>query len=111
MTRDQQKYVYFMYILIDNLRIIPYAGSAISERSSKLLRPLVIIDGHLIQVGLIRHYSERNDVSNYRCLDCLLNHLFRRRSKKTSKLHVIGICVGNSQVTAEFPAQKGQQRG
>ena len=28
--------------------------------------------------------------------DCLLNRLFRRRSKKTSKLRVIGLCVGNS---------------
>ena len=27
-------------------------------------------------------------------------------SKKTSKLHVTGLCVGNSQVTSEFPAQK-----
>ena len=29
----------------------------------------------------------------------------RRRSKKTSKLRVTGLCVGNSPVTAEFPAQ------
>ena len=32
--------------------------------------------------------------------------MFRRRSKKTSKLRVTGICVGNSQVTGEFPTQK-----
>ena len=29
----------------------------------------------------------------------------RRRSKKTSKLRVAGICVRNSPVTDEFPAQ------
>ena len=29
----------------------------------------------------------------------------RRRSKKTSKLLVTGLCVGNSPVTGEFPAQ------
>ena len=29
----------------------------------------------------------------------------RRRSKKTSKLRVIGLCEGNSPVTGEFPAQ------
>ena len=34
------------------------------------------------------HYS---DVSNHRRLDCLLNHLFRIRSKKTSKLLVTGL--------------------
>ena len=35
----------------------------------------------------------------------LLNRLFRRRSKKTSKLRVTGLCAGNSTVTGEFPAQ------
>ena len=29
----------------------------------------------------------------------------RRRSKKTSKLRVTGLCAGNSPVTGEFPAQ------
>ena len=38
--------------------------------------------------------------------DCLLNGLFRRRSKKTSKLRVTGLCEGNSPVTGEFPAQR-----
>ena len=36
---------------------------------------------------------------------CLLNHLFRRRLKKTSKLRVTGLCVGNSPWTGEFPTQ------
>ena len=31
--------------------------------------------------------------------------LFRSRSKKTSKLHVAGLCAGNSAVTGEFPTQ------
>ena len=31
---------------------------------------------------------------------------FRRRSKKTSKLRVTGLCVENSPVTGEFPAQR-----
>ena len=35
----------------------------------------------------------------------LLNRLFRRRSKKTSKLRVTGLCAGNSPGTGEFPAQ------
>ena len=38
--------------------------------------------------------------------DCLLNCLFKRRSKKTSKLCVTGLCEGNSPVTGEFPAQR-----
>ena len=35
-------------------------------------------------------------VSNHQPRDCLLKRLFRRRSKKTSKLRVTGLCVGNS---------------
>ena len=31
----------------------------------------------------------------------LLNRLFRRKSKKTSKLRVIGPCDGNSQATGD----------
>ena len=38
-------------------------------------------------------HNERDGVSNRRRLDCLLNRLFRRRSKKTSKLRVTGLCV------------------
>ena len=36
---------------------------------------------------------------NNRRIDGLLNRLFRRRSKKTSKLRVTGLCEGNSPVT------------
>ena len=45
-------------------------------------------------------------VSNHQPHDCLLNDLFRRRSKKTSKLRGTGLCAGNSPVTGEFPAQR-----
>ena len=51
-----------------------------------------------------RHY-ERDGVSNHQSYDCLLNRLFRRRSKKTPKLRVTGLCAGSSPVTGEFPAQ------
>ena len=51
-------------------------------------------------------HNERDGVSNDQPHDCLLNHLFRRRSKKTSKLCVTGLSEGNSPVTGEFPAQR-----
>ena len=35
----------------------------------------------------------------------LLNRLFSRRSKKTPKFRVTGLCAGNSPMTGEFPAQ------
>ena len=47
----------------------------------------------------------RDSVSNHQPHDCLLNRLFRRRSKKTSKLRVTGLCARNSPGTGEFPAQ------
>ena len=55
---------------------------------------------------LHRRDNERGGVLNQRRLDCLLIRLFRRRSKKASKLRVIGLCKENSPVTGEFPAQK-----
>ena len=50
-------------------------------------------------------HNEPDCVSNHQPRDYLLNRLFRRRSKKTSKLRVTGLCVGNSPGTGEFPAQ------
>ena len=35
--------------------------------------------------------NERDDASNHQRIDCLHNRLFRRRSKKTSKLRVTGL--------------------
>ena len=51
-------------------------------------------------------HNGRDGVSDHQPYDCLLNRFFRRRSKKTSKLRVTGLCVGNSPVTGEFPAQR-----
>ena len=51
-------------------------------------------------------HNGRDGVSNHQPPDCLLNRLFRRRSKKASKLRVTGLCVGNSPMTGEFPAQR-----
>ena len=48
----------------------------------------------------------RDGVSKHQPHDCLLNCLFRRRSKQTSKLREIGLCAVNSSVTGEFPAQR-----
>ena len=43
-------------------------------------------------------HNEHDGVSNHQHCDCLFNHLFRCRSKKTSKLRVAGLCSGNSPV-------------
>ena len=50
-------------------------------------------------------HNGRDNVSNHQPHDCLLNRLFRRRSKKKSTLRVTGLCAWNSPGTVEFPAQ------
>ena len=64
---------------------------------------------HVCKRGLVdtlqwRH-NGHDSVSNHQPHDCLLNRLFSRRSKKTSKLRVTSLCAGNSPGTGEFPAQ------
>ena len=72
---------------------------------------LIIRDTRVVPVEPLSEYSlrwrhnERDSVSNHHPHDCLLSRLFRRRSKKTSKLRVTGLCAGNSPETGEFPAQ------
>ena len=50
-------------------------------------------------------HNELDGVLEQQPHDCLLNRIFGRRSKKTSKLRVTGLCAGNSPGTGEFPAQ------
>ena len=52
------------------------------------------------------HHNERDSVSNHRCPYCLLSLLFRRGTKKTSKLGVTGLCDGNPPVTGGFHSQR-----
>ena len=51
-------------------------------------------------------HNEPDGVLNHQPRDCLLNCLFRFRSKKTSKLRVTGLCAENSPGTGEFSAQR-----
>ena len=45
-------------------------------------------------------HNERDGVSHHQPHHCLLNRLFRHRSKKTPKLRVTGLWVGNSPVNS-----------
>ena len=54
---------------------------------------------------LHQRYNGHDGISNHQPCDCLLSRLIRRKSKKTLKLHVTGLCAGNSPVIGEFPAQ------
>ena len=65
---------------------------------------IIIIDN--IKKSLQWRHNGCIDVSNHQPHDCLLNRLFRLRSKKTSKLPVTGLGGGNSPATGEFPVQR-----
>ena len=56
-------------------------------------------------ISLRWRHNGCDSVSNHQPHHCLLNRLFRRRSKKTSKFRVTGLCSGNSPGTGEFSAQ------
>ena len=56
-------------------------------------------------------HNEHDVVSNHQPHDCLLNCLFRRRSKKTSKLRVTSLCEGNSPMAGESPARGASNAG
>ena len=58
---------------------------------------------HHIYTALHWRHNESDNVSNHQRLDCLLNRLFRHRSKKISKLHVPGLCEWKPQMTGGSP--------
>ena len=48
-------------------------------------------------------HNGHDGVSNHWRIDCLLNRLFRSRSKKTSKFRITGFCKGNSPGPVNYP--------
>ena len=58
-----------------------------------------------VPMSLRWRHNDHAGVSNHQPHGCLLNRLFSRKSKKTSKLRVTGLCAGNSPGIGEFPAQ------
>ena len=101
-----------------SISILEYAGLQI--RTVEVARPpAMICDVDISSIHIYLNVSpsisiltlqwrhnENDDISNHQPHDCLLNRLFRRKSKKTPKLRVTGLCAGNSPVTDEFPVQR-----
>ena len=75
-------------------------AKVISTHGTVILGPIQYKDSKLQW----RH-NGRDSVSNHQPPECLLKPLFRRKSEKTPKLRVTGLCVGNSPGTGEFPTQ------
>ena len=61
---------------------------------------------HSESISLQWRHNDQDGVSNHQPHGCLLNRLFRGRSKKRSKHRVTGLCVGNSPGPVNSP-QKG----
>ena len=80
-------------------------GKSLSQWNRIVL--LCFLQDHTLATNSLQwRHNERNGISNHQPHDCLLKRLFSHRSKKTSKLHVTGLCEGNSLVTGEYPAQR-----
>ena len=71
-----------------------------------IIQRIAVLGKSLLSWPLQWRHNERDGASNHQPHGSLLKRLFRRRSKKTSKLRVIGLCVGNSPATGEFPSQR-----
>ena len=99
-------------------RKLSLPGQLVTEMSSKW--HLHLSDWHFKYISfniysLLWRHNERAGVSNHQFHDCLLKLLFRRRSKKTPKLHWKKtkktskrhwpLCMEFT-VTAEFPGQR-----
>ena len=91
----------------------PYKNGHYHSCTEQILAIFGAVDGPL--VSCMVHFSVHtlqwrhnghDGVSNHQPYDCLLICLFRRRSKKTSRLRVTSLCVGNSPVTGEFSEQR-----
>ena len=70
-----------------------------------------IIKVCFIGVTLQWRDNEHDSVSNHGRLDCLLSSVFRRRSKKTSKLRVIGLCEGNPLIKGQWHSIRWRHHG
>ena len=90
-----------------SLQYIPFSHQ-LSNNPYRYSSSISFISSVELPVSLLSlrwHHNESDCVSNHQPHYCLLNCLFRCRSKKTSKLRVPGLCARNSPVTGEFPAQ------
>ena len=88
--------------------IIMWVNTGITIRCSAVRQVSLLVQNgqctlHSRHITLQWRHNGHDSVSNHQPHGCLLNRLFRRRSKKTSKLCVTGLCVGNSPGPANSP--------
>ena len=100
---------YFIFIYVRKCIVCDVCGLRSPSFESRsvlyITRAYISSMQELIIQALQWRHNGCDSVSNHQPHQGLLNGLFMRRSKKTSKLRVTGLCAGNSPVTGEFPAQ------
>ena len=94
-------YISSIYVDISLLLFLYFIGQVYSNIFIMIVFIYIYIHDYVIGICCY-------NLSNHQPHDWLLYCLFRRRSKKTSNLHVTGLCAGNSPVSGEFPAQKAR---
>ena len=90
-----------------NRRHKTFASLALCEGIHHVTTGFLLYQGPVMRKAFPwqRRHNEGESASNHQPHECLPNHLFRLRSRKTSNLRVTGLCAGNSPVTGEFLAQ------
>ena len=86
----------FLIICKNPLHIVLHCIPIIKPDNQCNMSIPCIIEGTMCDVALQWRHNDHDGVSNHQPRGCLLNRLFGRRSKKTSKLRVTGLCAGNS---------------
>ena len=81
----------FLYLFLYSYKFL-YFGEIVTSLSMTTNSPTTLVP----EKTLRWRHNGRDSVSDHQPCDCLLYRLFRHRSKKTTKLRVTGLCVGNS---------------
>ena len=93
--------------LIDGMQLILLSYNRVSTRDwCKITIAKKWCHSHVTDKSLRWRHNWRDNVSNHQPQDCLLNRLCRRRSKKTSKLRVTGLCVGPVNSPHKWPVTR-----
>ena len=98
-----------MYFTLFGLRALKtFVKRGLCETGSRYRN----VDPNLQLPALLWRHNGRDGFSNHQSHDCLLNRLFRRRSKDTPTLCVTGLCAGNQFTGVRWiPRTNGQKRG
>ena len=80
--------------------ITHFLGSSANHKHMPVLATLFRLRCHYVTLSAMA-----SQITSLTIVYASVYSVFRRWSKKTSKLHVTGLCAGNSPVTGEFPAQ------